>query len=82
VYYGTIEKSTSEWKSIELHESIDKDDIYISKKGQILLNDNLKGIVKNASSGKETAYRGKFLQIYDDGVASISEGKLQKTDLR
>ena len=82
VYYGTIEKSTSEWKAIELHESISKSDIYISKKGQILLNDNLKGIIKDASSGKETAYRGKFLQIYDYGVASISEGKLQKTDLK
>lgn len=82
VYYGNIEKPTSEWKVIQLSEPIDKDDIYISKKGQVLLNDNLKGIIKEASSGKQTAYKGTFLQIYDDGVASISEGKLQKTDLK
>ncbi|WP_097027533.1 hypothetical protein [Clostridium peptidivorans] len=82
VYYGSIEKPTSEWKVIELNEPIDKNDIYISKKGQIFLNDNLKGIIKEASTGKQTAYKGTFLQIYDDGVASISEGKLQKAELK
>lgn len=82
VYYGNIEKPTSEWKTVELTEPINKDDIYISKKGQIFLNDNLKGIVKEASTGKQTAYKGTFLQIYDDGVASISEGKLEKTSLK
>lgn len=82
VYYGSIDKPTSEWKVIELNEPIDKNDIYISKKGQIFLNDNLKGIIKEASTGKQTAYKGTFLQIYDYGVASISEGKLQKTELK
>lgn len=82
VYYGNIDKPTSEWQSLALPEAIGKEDIYISKKGHILLNDDLKGIIKDASTGKETAYKGRFLQIYDSGVASISEGKLQKNDLR
>lgn len=43
---------------------------------------NLKGIVKEVATGKETSYSGKFIQVYSSGVASIKDGKLVKTNFK
>lgn len=80
IYYGTAKESTDKWKSIVLKEPVDAKDIYVSDEGTVYLNDNLKGIVVDMASGKETKYEGRFLQIFSDGVASISQGKLIKTN--
>lgn len=79
VYYGKLENPTSQWKSIPFDKPIDEKDIHISEKGKVIVNDNLKGIVKDVASGKEIKYKGKFLQAYEGGVSSISENKLIKT---
>lgn len=79
VYYGNLETPTGEWKSIPFDQPIEEKDIHITKEGKVIINDNLNGIVKELATGKETKYIGKFLQLYEGGVASISENKLIKT---
>lgn len=79
IYSGTIKQPTDKWKVISLKEAVDSRDIQVSSVGDIYLNDNLKGTVTDVNTGKETKYEGKFLQIFSEGVASISQGKLMKT---
>lgn len=78
IYYGLVKEATDKWKAIELKNQVDKKDIYVSLEGDVYVNDNLKGIVTNINTGKETKYTGKFLQIYKGGIAAISNGKLVK----
>lgn len=82
IYYGTIDENTEEWNKVTLPENINKKDIYISREGKIYINDNLKGIVTELTSQKKIEYKGIFLQVYDGGVASVSEGKLLETLLK
>lgn len=82
IYYGLLENPTSKWNVIPLSGSVDKNNIYISEQGKIMINDNLKGTIREVSTGKETSYKGKFLQVYSTGVASIKDGKLIKTNFK
>ncbi|MPM72616.1 hypothetical protein SDC9_119592 [bioreactor metagenome] len=76
IYYGTTSEDSNNWKKISLNEVVNKKDIYISRDGKVYINDNLKGIVTEVSSNKQTPYKGIFVQMYDDGIASISDDKL------
>lgn len=82
IYYGTINDDTSTWKSVKLKDAVNKKDIYVSRDGKIYMNDNLKGVVTEIKTNKDTAYKGIFFQMYDGGVASISDGKLLETELK
>lgn len=82
IFFGQRTDDTSKWKSVNLSQPVDKQDIYITAAGKIYTNDNLKGIVTDVSSGIKTTYKGGFLQLYDGGIASKSDGKLVKTNLK
>jgi hypothetical protein len=79
IYYGSIDKDTSSYEKVDIGEYVDKSDIYISNSGRIYVNDNLKGIVRDVLNGKEYIYQGKFIQINEGEIASVSDGKLIKT---
>lgn len=79
IYSGTIDEDTSKWNVTKLNQSASKDDIFISAEGKIYVNNGLKGVVHDLTTGKETSYTGKLIQMYDDGIISISEDKLVKT---
>lgn len=79
IFYGKLNEDTIKWNNIALQEPVNKEKIYVLEDGHIYVNDNLKGIIKEISNGKQTAYKGTFLQLYNKGVVSISEGKLVKT---
>jgi hypothetical protein len=81
IYYGLVKESTDKWKSVDLNIPAEKKDIYVSPEGNIYVNNNLKGVVTDITTQKETVYKGKFLQMYNGGIASISEGKLVKVNL-
>ncbi|KEH93529.1 hypothetical protein [Clostridium botulinum] len=76
------ENISYKWDRIALDKSVDKKDIFISREGKIYINDNLKGIVIELGSNTEIKYKGTFLQMYDGGIASISDGKLVETLLK
>jgi hypothetical protein len=77
IIYGKINEDTSTWKKVSLDSVVNSDDIYFSNNSEILVNDNLKGSVKNLSTGKEIEYEGKLIQIKEDFIATEdTNGKL------
>ncbi|OOM74295.1 hypothetical protein CLPUN_40000 [Clostridium puniceum] len=83
VTYGKVEEDTSTWKKITLDSVVNNDDLYFSNESEILINDNLKGSVKNLTTGKELAYEGKLVQIKEDFIAvKDTEGKLSYKSLK
>lgn len=79
IYFCTLKDDTSSWHTFQLSTQVSKDSLFVTPGGKIYINDNLKGTVTELQSGKETAYKGTFLQLYGDGVASINHGILVKT---
>ncbi|RII34933.1 dipeptidyl-peptidase IV [Clostridium chromiireducens] len=82
ITYGKISEDTSSWKKVTLDSVVNCNDLYFSNQGEILLNDNLKGSVKNLMTGKEIEYEGKLIQIKDDFIATMdNKGKLTYKNL-
>lgn len=81
VYCGAINDSESNYQDINLGQPVNRNDVFVMPSGKIYINDNLKGLVTEVASRKQYAYKGKFIQIFEDGIASISNGKLQKIKL-
>lgn len=81
IFYGSLNDSTDKWSKIDLPNSLNKEDIFISGEGKIYVNDNLKGVVNELVSGKETTYEGRLFHMYNGGIGSISQGKLVRTKL-
>ncbi|MBI6871143.1 hypothetical protein [Clostridium aciditolerans] len=79
IYYGSVKEGRNSLQTIDLGTAVDKDAIYVSSQGKIYINDNLKGVVREVASGKEYIYQGRFIQIYTDGIISVSDGKMVKT---
>jgi hypothetical protein len=79
IYYGSVKEGRNSLQAIDLGTAVDKDAIYVSSQGKIYINDNLKGVVREVASGKEYIYQGRFIQIYTDGIISVSDGKMVKT---
>lgn len=79
IFYGTVKEGRNEFQTIDLGSTVDKNNIYITGEGKVYVNDSLKGVVKEFSSGKQYNYAGTFVQMYNGGAISISDGKLVKT---
>lgn len=83
ITYGKVDEDTSTWKKVALDSVVNMDDVYFSNKSEILINDNLKGSVKNLTSGKEVEYEGKLIQIKEDFIATTdNSGKLVYKNLK
>jgi hypothetical protein len=79
IYFGSFTDDTLNWQTLKLSTPIGKENIFVSDSGNVYINDNLKGTIKEPQTGKETFYKGKFLRLYIDGIASINDGILVKT---
>ena len=83
ITYGKVEEDTSTWKKVTLDSVVNANDLYFSNKSEILINDNLKGSVKNLTTGTELVYEGKLIQIKEDFIAiKDSQGKLTYKNLK
>lgn len=83
IIYGKVDEDTSSWKTVNLEAVVNRKDIYFNNESEILINDNLKGAVKNLTTGLEVEYEGKFVQIKEDFIATTdSTGKLVYTTLK
>lgn len=81
IFYGNMKEDTNTFTSVSLDSSVDKNDIYVDSSGYIYVNDNFKGIVTEMKNRKQYKYLGTFVQIYENGIASVSDGKLVKTPI-
>lgn len=76
--YGKVSENTSDWKKVTFDLPIARRDLYFSNKSKILINENLKGSVKNLTDDNEVQYNGKLIQIKDGFIATVNdEGKLK-----
>ena len=83
IIYGKVDEDTSSWKTVNLEAVVNRKDIYFNNESEILINDNLKGAVKNLTTGLEVEYEGKLVQITEDFIATTdSTGKLVYTTLK
>lgn len=83
VTYGKVDEDTASWKKVTLDSVVNDYDLYFSNESEILINDNLKGSVKNLTTGKELAYEGKLVQIKEDFIAlKDASGKLIYKNLK
>lgn len=81
IIYGSDTSNTSNWQKIDLEKAKKIDDIIISKKGDLLINDNLEGKITDAKTGNSVNYEGTFLQINSKYICSIQKGQLIMKDL-
>ena len=77
ITYGKVDEDTTNWKKITLDSVANANDLYFSNKSEVLINDNLKGSVKNLTTGNEIGYEGKLIQIKENFIAlKDNNGKL------
>ncbi len=77
IIYGKVDDDTSNWKTITLDSVVGREELYFSNKSEILINDNLQGVVKNLTTGNQIEYEGKLIQIKEEFIATVNnEGKL------
>jgi len=78
IYFG---KLNGKWQSLPLNNQVSKDHLFVTASGKVYINDTIKGTVTELKTKKKTTYKGTFLQLYSDGIASLSDGNLVKTPL-
>ena len=76
IYYGKTSQDTSQWKVLDLQNSSEIKDLFISSDGKAYQNDSLKGVIKEIDSGIETSYKGELSQLYTKGLVSIVNNKV------
>jgi hypothetical protein len=76
IYFGELNSS---WQSITLNIPVSKANLFVTASGKIYTKDSSKGNVTELQTGKETAYKGIFLQLYNDGIVSLNNRNLVKT---
>ncbi|WP_294402790.1 dipeptidyl-peptidase IV [uncultured Clostridium sp.] len=83
IIYGKIDEDTSSWSTVTLEAVVNRNDIYFNNESEILINDNLKGAVKNLTTNDEVEYEGKLIAIKEDFIATTdNSGKLVYTSLK
>jgi hypothetical protein len=78
VYYGNLEQSTIKWKKQILAKPVLSKHLYVNRKGEIYLNDILKGELTNLTINKPYTYEGEVIGIYDTGFMTMNKNKITK----
>ena len=76
IHYGTL---GGNWKSIQLITPVSKELLFVTGSGKVYIDDNSKGTVTECTTGKITHYKGTFIQLYNNGIASLNNRNLVKT---
>lgn len=83
IIYGKVNEDMSNWNNIRIDSPVNINNLYLSNESEILINDNLKGSIKNLTTGKEVEYDGKLIQIKEDFIAiKDTDGKLVYKNLK
>ncbi|MDF2880531.1 MAG: hypothetical protein K0R54_1088 [Clostridiaceae bacterium] len=81
IQYGSIKKNIRQWKSIDLNEPVDKNNIFITSSGKIYIVDSTKGYITDKLTNKTTSYEGSILGIADKTLITVSNGVLKRKNL-
>ncbi len=74
----SIISSDPKKERLKLTKETEIKDIFVNNKGEVFVNDSSKNVITELLSLKETKYEGSFLSFYNNGVASILDGKYYK----
>ncbi|MDW8799770.1 hypothetical protein P8V03_01205 [Clostridium sp. A1-XYC3] len=76
IFVASLKKPRDQWKILTLEERVNKDNIYITNKGKIYINEPSKSLVKDLESGQEVQYEGEVVEIHDFGIIVKDGGKI------
>ncbi|PJI09486.1 MULTISPECIES: hypothetical protein [Clostridium] len=76
IFYGQVTSSGSNLKTVNLGLSCDSNNIVISSGGNIYLVDALNSNLVNLKNNTKYKYSGKFIGLFSDRIASVSNNKL------
>lgn len=66
------------WEKIILDEPLSKEDIKVDYSGKIYLIYKDKGLIKEATTGLSTQYKGDIVQSYSNGIIYIEDSNIKK----
>lgn len=81
IFYGNMDTPTDKWKTINVLSPCDRNNIFISSSGDVIVNNSAKNEIQSLNTNKVTAYKGTLLKITNIGVLSVQNGNLVKTKL-
>lgn len=76
IYSGTEDQDISQWNCVELDKPKDLNDIYVNDLGEILVADDLKGIVHNLSEDEDIKYKGTLISMNEKVICSKEGNKI------
>ena len=76
IIYSEDIQGMSSWKTQELEEAKEINDIYVTEENNIIINDSNNSKVTNISNGNSMSYKGKFVSINDRVLCSVEDGKI------
>ena len=76
IFVTNLKKTKEDWKTINLPQEVNKNNIYITRDGKIYIDNPSEGAVTEIETGKEIKYTGNLVQIYNFGVISKNNGKI------
>lgn len=78
----TDKKLTSNWEEVKLVEGVAKENIIISKKGNIYINYKDENKLINAETGLKASYRGELIELLDGLLVSKNGNKINVITLK
>lgn len=76
IFIGSVKTGNQQWKTVNLSQQTNKNDIYITTSGKIYINNPSANVVTELETGKETKYEGTLVHVYNLGIISENKGKL------
>lgn len=76
IFVANLKINKNNWKVYALPGYVNKNNIYVTKDGNIYINDSKNSQIKDITTGKITKYSGNFVSVYKYGVISRDGNKL------
>ncbi|HEX2946365.1 MAG TPA: hypothetical protein VHT96_10465 [Clostridia bacterium] len=76
VYYGKAEQDASEWKKLTANHPVPSENIAVTAGGDIFFIDTAVKTITDLKGSGVTGYKGDFLTVLDNYIASVDGGKL------
>lgn len=79
IFKASLKLPRSGWKTANLTNAVNKENIYITRDGKIYINFPSRNVIECTETGKETQYSGTIIQVCSFGIISKYNGKIIST---
>ncbi len=73
IYFKDMNKSNDTWHPIELKQTVDVSQLFISNSGNVYINDLLQGKFINVKDNDTINYEGKLMGVFDNGIITLKD---------